>query len=748
MPRIVIKGVVQGVGFRPFVYRLAKRFKLKGYVKNLGDSVEVYIHRESPEFIDALREEKPPLAEIESIEIIQGEEKSYSEFLILESSSEALYGSSLPPDLALCDACLKEIFDSRDRRYLYPFTVCTDCGPRFSIIEALPYDRENTSMKSFRLCEKCLKEYTSPESRRFKAEPIACADCGPSYELYRGRKKVNAEEPVRKAAELLQEGKILAVKGTGGTHLACLATSDETVKELRSRLKREKKPFAVMVRDMKAAKRVAFVGKEEEMLLESMERPIMLLRKRGREISELVAPEIHTLGIMLPYAGVHHLLFNYLSSPALVMTSCNAPGEPMAVENEAVIELGFHDYALLHNRRIVNRIDDSVVRVVRGKRAFIRRSRGYVPRPVLLKTEGIPVLALGAEENVTACLLLGKKAYLTQYIGKTTTPSTLEFLEESVKRMRALSGAEELEAVACDFHPGFQTTLFAKAFAEEIGAELIKIQHHEAHIASVAAEKGLEEGIGIALDGFGYGFNGEAWGGEIFFFSGSDFERVGSIKSFPLIGGDTAVKNPLRIAAGLLLDEMKGEIREVLMDLGMDSFEADIILKQYIKGFNVFRCTSFGRVLDAVSALLGVCRRRSYQGEPAMKLESFALGGEPKLEMPVEVDKEGKIEALNAGKLLKACWDYMNSGENSGDIAASAQRALAEGMAELAARKAEEYGVKNIALSGGVAYNEAIVSFMEEKFSSEGLELYLNEEVARGDNGLSLGQGYLARLRL
>ncbi len=748
MPGVVIKGVVQGVGFRPFVYRLAKRFGLRGYIRNLGDSVEVYVHRESPEFIAALKKEKPPLAEIESIEIIRGEEKEYSEFSILESSSGKASGSSLPPDLAICDTCLKEIFDSRDRRYLYPFTVCTDCGPRFSIIEALPYDRTNTSMKSFKLCRHCLDEYTSPESRRFKAEPTACGECGPSYELYRGSEKSNGN-PIRKAAELLEESRILAIKGVGGTHLACLATSSRAVKEMRRRLGREKKPFAVMVRDIKAARKLVFIGKEEETLLESRERPILLLKKRVSEISELVAPQLHTLGVMLPYAGVHYLLFNYMNSPTLVMSSCNAPGEPMASERKDVLKLGFHDYALLHNRRIVNRIDDSILRVVRGRRAFIRRSRGYVPGAVSLKRSGPDVLSLGAEENVTACFLVGKKAYLTQYIGKTTSPSTLEFLEGSVKRMKALSGAYEIEAIACDLHPGFQTTQLAEALAEEQGLELFKIQHHEAHIAGVAAEKGIEEGIGIALDGFGYGYSGEAWGGEIFFFSGSDFNRAGSMKSFPLIGGDSAVRNPLRITAGLLLGELEEEeVNEALTALGMESFEVEILLKQWNKNFNVFQCSSFARVLDAVSALLGVCRERTYEGEPAMKLESFAHGVRPELDMPVMFEREGKIEVFNSAKLLKACLDYLNSGESREKIAASAQKALATGMAGLAAVKAQDYGVKDIVLSGGVAYNEVVVGEIENVFNQQGLRLSLNENVARGDNGLSLGQSYLARLRI
>lgn len=748
MPRFVIEGVVQGVGFRPFVYRLAKRYGLKGYVKNLGDSVEICINRNKPGFWEGLKAEKPPLAAIATIREVEGEEEDYDAFQILESSSGSSQGSSLPPDLALCQNCERELFNPADRRYLYPFTVCTDCGPRFSIIERLPYDRANTSMAEFELCGLCSKEYTSPESRRFKAEPTACPKCGPLYRLYRGKKEVETDNPVRETAYQLEKGKILAVKGVGGVHLACLATDNGAVGKLRRRVGREHKPLAIMARDLGTARRIALIDREEKKLLAGIRRPILVLKKRGSEISENVSPGLHTIGIMLAYSGLHHILFHHMTEPALIMTSCNPPGEPMAIENNRVLNLGYHDYALLHDRRIVNRVDDSVVRMVRGRRAFIRRSRGYVPPPVELKRGGITVLALGAEENVAPCLLSGGRAYTAQYIGRTSSPENLVFLKSSADRIMELTGVDEIDAIASDLHPEFQTTKLAGEMAEMLGSGSAQIQHHEAHIASVAAEKGLERGIGIALDGFGYGSDGKAWGGEVFYFVEENYQRVGSIGSFPLIGGDAAVKRPLRIAAGLLLEEGKDKGLKAIHELGMSRREAEVVVRQWERNLNVFSCSSMGRTLDAISAMLGVCAGRTYEGEPAMKLESLAAEGEAKLEMPVEMGREEGMEVLQASRIAKACWDYLKAGESKKNIASSAQSALAVGMARIALGKAGEHGVDTVALSGGVAYNEAIVGAIEEFLSARGVELCTNEKVAPGDNGLSLGQGYLARQRM
>lgn len=748
MPSYLVKGVVQGVGFRPFVYRLARRHGLRGYVKNLGDSVEIYVHRESPGFLSALRKERPPLAEVASVESVGVEEKGYQDFQIVESSGQSSQGSSLPPDIALCPKCLEEIFDPSNRRHLYPFTVCTDCGPRYSIVESLPYDRGNTSMAEFQLCEQCHREYTSPESRRFKAEPTACGVCGPAYELYRGEERLEENRPIEKAARLLDEGRIVAIKGVGGVHLACSATSDTAVRILRERMGRREKPLAIMAKDIPTARGMARINEKEGKLLTSIRRPILLLEKRGG-VSELVSPGLHNLGLMLPYTGAHYIMFSYLNTPALVMTSCNPPGEPMAIENERVLQMGYHDYALLHDRRIVNRIDDSVVRVVGGRGVFIRRSRGYVPSPIKLDEGGKTVVALGGEENVTPVLFLGDKAYPAQYVGNTRSPENLDFLESSLNRLMNLTGAGEVEAVISDLHPGFQTTGLAQELAVAMDAEFLQVQHHEAHIASVAAERCMEEGIGIALDGYGYGRRGEAWGGEVFHFSEEGYTRVGSLKDFPLIGGDAAVKRPLRLAAGLLSGRLgEEELRKTLLPLGMSEREFRVISGQLEKGINLPPTTSFGRALDAISALLGLCRERTYEGEPAMKLESFATQGRHKLEIPVEIEGEGSRRVFYADAVLQSCYHYLEEGERKRDIAASAQKALARGMAEMAARKALEEGLESVLLSGGVAYNQAIVKTIEEDLHVKGLKLHTNQKVAPGDNGLGLGQGHLGRRSL
>ncbi len=744
MPGYIVKGKVQGVGFRPFVYRLAKRFKLKGYVRNLGDSVEIFIDRDDEEFLKALISEKPPLAEVEALERVDIGEREFDDFLILESESSKSLGSYIPADLSLCENCIQEIFSPGNRRYLYPFTVCTDCGVRFSIIEKLPYDRANTSMREFKLCPDCYEEYTSLEDRRFKAEPTCCGDCGPHYTLYTPKREIIAEKvgAIQKTAELLDKGKILAIKGVGGFHLACDASQEEAVAELRRRTNRESKPFAIMVRDLKAVKEICILNKKEEELLKSIRRPIVILTAKKK--LNKVAPGLHTLGVMLPYAGVHFILFKFLKTKAIVMTSLNIAGEPMATELSQVLELGFADYILAHNRRIVNRIDDSVVRVTSGKTAFIRRSRGYAPEPVDVHSAGLTALGLGAEENVTPCLLLENRAFLTQYIGKPRSLAGREFLEQGINTILRLCGVEP-QVIACDLNPAFTTTTLGEELAEKYGVELVRVQHHEAHIASVVAEHGINSCIGVALDGYGYGYGGEAWGGEVFSFNEGEFERIASVESFPLVGGDIAVKNPIRIAAALLGDSPE-EFYKAMLILGAEEKEAEISAKQLRANLNVFNCTSFGRVLDAISAVLGVCRKRTYEGEPAMKLEAFAFQGRGTIDMPLEYATEGNREVLLVRPIIRACLEYIKEGRKKQDIAASAQKALARGMAELAVRKAQEGGEKKIALSGGVFYNQAIFEEFERVLKENRLELFTNEKVARGDNGLSLGQAYLARI--
>jgi hydrogenase maturation protein HypF len=748
--RLLIRGVVQGVGFRPFVYRIAKSLSLRGYVRNLGNSVEVLAIGDVEKFLKLLRSRLPPLAEIHSIEELPAGEEEYEDFVVVESSGEGGFGSVIPPDVAMCDSCREEILSPHERRYLYPFTVCTDCGPRFAIIEALPYDRENTTMRDFPMCDACREEYQNPANRRFHAEPIACPRCGPEYELYRGRSRLSVSEPVREAARLLDEGYVVAIMGVAGTHLATKVTEDEPIARLRRASRRPEKPFAVMARDLRTAKRLAHVSGEEERLLLSPQRPIVLLRKRDSLLSQLVAPGLGNVGIMLPYSGVHHLLFHYSKEPAFVMTSANAPGEPMAITPEAVLSLGYQDYSLVHNRRIRNRVDDSVVRVVSGSPCFLRRSRGYVPLPVEVKRElRGTVLALGAEENVAACVLSQGRAFLTQHIGDTKKLPTLEFLEDACRAVMELNRIERLGCIAHDLHPEFSTTRLAEELASRYGCPTMGVQHHHAHAAALLAESGEEELVVIAMDGFGYGEDGRAWGGEVLYCAGSECFREAHLEYVPAPGGDLATRRPLRLLAGMLYPSFRGEeLVELLSSLGMRRREGEVVLRQLERRVNVVETSSMGRALDAVAALLGVCRERTYEGEPAMKLEALAMRGSPRLELPIRVKSTTSGEVLETRCMALRCVEYLGEGEAREDIAASYQAALARGIALLAARAAERRGLEKVGITGGVAYNEAMVSSIREVLSKAGLSPLQHRLVPPGDGGIALGQSYVAAGKL
>jgi hydrogenase maturation protein HypF len=744
-----VKGIVQGVGFRPFVYRAAKDAGVYGFVRNTGNSVEIFLEGEkntAEGFFDKLKREAPPLAEIFSIDIESSDSEDYTDFIILDSIRTGATGSDIPPDVCLCDACAQEIFENGNRRSLYPFTVCTDCGPRFTIIEALPYDRAQTTMKDFVMCAECEKEYFEHSDRRFRAEPTCCPVCGPRYTLYKGGQAIKAEDPIREAAAALDLGKIVAVKGIGGTHLATMTTGDDAILHIRGILGREKKPFAIMARDIDAVRTFAHVNDTEEKLLRLFQRPIVVLEKKGG-LSEYIAPGLHNVGVMLPYSGVHYLLFHYSSQPAFVMTSANLPGEPMTIDDEDILALRA-DYSLIHNRAIKNRCDDSVLKLVDGKPTFLRRSRGYVPRHIEVPWENDKnILALGAELEVTACLLAGKSATLTQYIGNTTKLETLDYLEKAVYNIMELTGVTKLDAIAVDLHPSFNTSRLGKELSEKFGAGLVKCQHHHAHAVSLMAEHRLDKMVCIAVDGVGYGTDGTVWGGEILLCDAVDFERRASLQPHAMPGGDLATKFPIRMVASIL---SKNYSPEDLKDIMRSQFEGlfgeieiDVWIKQIEKRINAPETTSTGRVLDAISALLGVCYERTYEGEPAIKLESFAASGKSDLEIPINIEKTDERYALDTAAILDAVISLKDEHDPM-DIAASAQRALAEGLAQMAARVAKKENIEAIGISGGVAYNNAIVRNIRKKLALEGFELLSHEKLPPGDGCISLGQACIA----
>ncbi len=744
--KIIASGIVQGVGFRPFVYRTALENGLVGFVRNRGDAVvEIVVEGERgsiESFIRTVKGRPPPLAQIYNLTIDYCDtEEGFKDFKIYESlEGKAFHGSIIPPDVSICDECLKELRDPNDPRYDYFFITCTDCGPRYTIIEKLPYDRPNTTMVDYPMCPFCRGEYQKPSKRRFHAQTIACSVCGPKTFLTSNKgETLKVEDPIREAGKLIEEGHIVAVKGNGGFHIATSTLDSRPIAKLRGVKHRAQKPFAIMARNLEAAKTFAEVGKEEAELLISSIRPIVLLKKRGDYyLSDQISPGLHNIGVMLPYTGLHYMLFDSVREPAFVMTSANTPNEPLIIENrEALKRLSSTvDYFLCHNRRIAQRCDDSVVRFIDGNTCIIRRSRGYVPIPIHLKFKATKcILGVGAEENVTACILMGDKSFITQYIGDVERLETLNYLKEAINHLASLMKTS-FEVIACDYHPNFSTTRMALDWAKKLSCETMPIQHHHAHLASLLGDNGFEEMVGIVCDGFGHGSDGKAWGGEVLWWDGESFQRLGHLQEQPMVGGDRATLYPLRMAAGILQGEKEFEDwlynRAKYFPHGKE--EVEVILNQLKKG-SLLYTTSCGRVLDAVSSLLGVCYERTYEGEPAIKLEACALQGKDRLKLKPVIDGN----TIDTTFLLSEIFE--NLGKCSiEDLAFTAQKYLAEGLSSLAIEKAEELGIKNIGFTGGVAYNRQITQTIGDAARRNGFTFLTHNQVPAGDGGISFGQ--------
>jgi len=744
---IKVSGIVQGVGFRPFIYRTAVRNRLVGYVRNRGDAhVEIVVEgrkRNIQYFLRDLKEKKPPLARIHSILTKYLEEKNgFDEFTILISSSKVeLSGSVIPPDVSICNQCLDELRDSKNERHDYFFITCTDCGPRYTIIQNLPYDRQNTTMKEFPMCPFCQKEFTDPANRRFHAQTVACDKCGPrAYLTTNSGQQVNSEDPIREAGKLLEEGYILAVKGYGGFHVATATTSDEPIIRLRAVKHRAQKPFAIMARDLETVGSFAQVSQKEAELLTSHIKPIVLLRKSEEYyLSDLIAPGLHNIGVMLPYTGLHLMLFDNVREPAFVMTSANPPNEPIVTENmESISKLGnVVDYFLFHNRFIAQRCDDSVVRVHGESTSLIRRSRGYAPEPIQLKWSAKNcVLGVGAELNATSCVLLKDKAFISQHIGDVENLETLQFLKNATKHVLRLTNSEPV-AIACDLHPKFTTTILAQDLGSELRLPVVSVQHHHAHAFALMAEQGINEMIAIVCDGYGYGSDGTAWGGEILHCSRKGgFQRLGHCEKQPLVGGDLATRYPLRMAAGILsnLADIEKWLLSQSTHLPHGKKEVEIILQQ-LKKRPLPTTTSCGRVLDAVSAVLGICYERTYEGEPAMKLEAAAIKGRDLLKLEPII----KDNILNTTPLVHEIFIQRNT-HAVANLAFSAQSYLAKGLAQLAVEEAKRLDVDAVGFSGGVAYNEHITQTIRNVVKENRLRFVVHELVPPGDGGVSFGQ--------
>lgn len=740
--KILTQGIVQGVGFRPYVYRLANDLNLKGYVRNLGNVVEIIVEGDNCNlFIERLPNELPPIAKIDSLDIQDIEKNDYEWFKIIESNDTYSGISVIPPDIAICDNCLEEIRNPKDRHYKYPFNACTDCGPRFTVINGVPYDRIRTSMEEFPLCENCLVEYNDPLNRRYHGEAICCNDCGPQMVIYKGNKLLNTNNPIKKSAEILKEGNILAIKGIGGTHLVVDAYNNEAINELRKRLNRPNQAFAVMSSDLKAVKKYAQLSNKEITTITSNKKPIVILKKnKNYPFPENLSPGLHNIGVMLPYSPMHYLLFDEGNIDTYVMTSANIPGEPMMIKNNEIIS-GVSDYSLVHNREILNRCDDSVIRFRNNELSFIRRSRGYTPEPYKIssKSNDLNVLALGPELDVTFSIAKDNMVYPSQHIGNTNKPKTLEFLKSSIANLEKITKIDEFDIIACDMHPHFFTTKLAYEFADKYNAEVFPVQHHHAHSIALANDNNIDELIVIAADGVGYGSDKTSWGGEILYTNIESFDRLGHLQRQLMPGGDVATKYPARMLASILNDE--DLIKNYNSYFKYGEMEIKNIFKQMESGINVGVTTSTGRVLDAMAVALDICHERSYEGECSMKLESAAYYSTKNIEIPYEIENN----QLNTTNILKKVVNLYQKGERVSDIAKAGQIAISNGLSELAIKYADKKKVNSIGATGGVFYNENITNTVKNYIEKNGYRFIQHRNTCAGDGSVSLGQAIVAK---
>ncbi|HUL39854.1 MAG TPA: carbamoyltransferase HypF, partial [Methanomassiliicoccales archaeon] len=685
------------------------------------------VDRDAKEFVRKLKDQLPPLASIESIEMTEGlTTLALGKGFRIIPSEKGVRGVGIPNDAAMCDNCRREIFDADDRRYLYPFTNCTDCGARFSIIDDLPYDRDKTSMRAFPICQECREEYEDPSNRRFHHQTISCPRCGPSFYLTDKQGKRMEGSPIPTFAMLLEDGAIGVCKGWGGMHICCTL---DTLPRLRLWYRRKEKPFAVMVRDMDAVLRYSRPDDFEKEHLLSSHRPIVLVPKIESEVTELVSPGLGNIGLFFPYTEMQNLLFSYLEEDALVMTSANVPGEPMVLRDEDALTLGADCY-LMHDREIVNRCDDSVLRTFGRSTYFIRKSRGHIPSSIDMGLKG-EVVGVGAQEHISGAVAHDGRAHLTQYIGDGSSYGVIEFLESALDYQMRLLGMEDVQAVAVDLHPGYSTRRSGKRLAERSRAELIEVQHHHAHAAALLVDAGLEEAVVLTLDGTGYGADGVAWGGEVLHSDLGSYKRIGHLQEFPLLGGEKAVHDVRRL--DFALAEMGG-----LRTEHFDDREADVLRKL---ASSSPRTTAMGRLLDAISCHLGVCDYRTYDGEPAMKLELLLERGRDSVDVPVL--RQGNV--VQVAEMFKAMSEANGSGQ---DKALSLVRAVMRGLVDIAIEEAESRGVLNIGISGGVSYNHAISSMAKELVEARGLRFVCHDRLPNGDGCIAVGQCAIALKRM
>ncbi|MHA2009938.1 MAG: carbamoyltransferase HypF [Promethearchaeota archaeon] len=780
---INITGIVQGVGFRPFLFNLARSLNLKGYILNRGNAgVRLILQGSSQNlkvFLDNTTNKKPEISYIENIDINYLEQIEDFKTLEIRKSEEGRGISlTLPPDIAICNDCLKDMQDPHmEKYYRYPFIACAECGPRFTTVSNLPYDRERTTMMEFPFCthakpESCLKEYSDFNNRRFHAQTFACSVCGPHYKLYNKQKEIiqrgSIEHILMETTKRINSGEIVAVKGIGGTHLVGLA-SEEVITKLRNRKgKRKYKPFALMVPNLKIVENYLNISMKEQEILQSFRRPIVLLDrldlKKKSIISYQIAPGLSNVGVMLPYSGIHYLLFDYIGEKPLIYTSGNRSYIPMAVENTEIFKQlqDLADVFLLHDRPIYQRTDDSVLRIHDKSVKLIRRSRGYVPEylPLPFNVDLPAAIATGPLLATTGAILRRNRIFPTQHIGNVSHLETYDFLKKALSHMKNLLQIKdsEIKFVACDAHPRFITTKLAQELSTLNKCNIYKIQHHYAHILGLMAENNIKTSdkiIGIAADGVGFGNDGNIWGGEIILCSYDNFKRLGHLEYQPMIGGDRCTKYPARMAASIILNKLNLEESsdvfrkiKIIEDLEYNDTELQTIIYQFKQANNQFPSqnipltSSAGRIFDTVSYLLGASKIKTYRGEPAMRLEGMAMKGNPNnVNLNIGFTREEGNYIIKTSDLIIDLISLLEEGKtNHEDIAAKFQIEFAKIFSDVAIKLAYEHSIEKIGLTGGIAYNLSFSKTIKENILRSGLEFLEHNTIPPGDAGISIGQ--------
>ncbi|WP_459890882.1 carbamoyltransferase HypF [Desulfothermus okinawensis] len=756
---IRVKGKVQGVGFRPFVYKIAKKNNLCGYVLNDSQGVQILIqgsHKDIQSFEKELYENPPEISQITEIKKqIVPYSPHITSFEIKKSKDSSSHDVLISPDIAICDLCTKELFDPDDRRHLYPFINCTNCGPRFTITKKIPYDRKNTSMACFEMCDSCMTEYNDPLNRRFHAQPNCCSKCGPRVYLLNKKGEAIAQgvNSIEYAAKEIIEGNIVALKGLGGFHICCMADDRDTILKLRKLKNRPNKPFALMASSLEDVKKIVHVEDEHIAMLTGNIKPIVVIREKSGILPREIAPDTRDIGIMLPYTPMHQVLFYFLKKslpknrlPILIMTSGNLSSHPIAIGNrEAISSLkDYVDYFLIHNRDILIRCDDSVVTILNKKRLlFYRRGRGYVPSPIFLRQKYPQCLGVGAELKNTICIIKEDKAFVSQYIGDLKNLETYNFFIDTITHFKEILRIEP-EAIGCDLHPDYMSTRYAK---EQTGKTLFQIQHHHAHILSVMAENKISEDvIGISLDGTGLGDDNTIWGGEILIvYKDLTYNRIGHLYPIKLPGMESAIKDIWKIAVSLLYSAGIMDIDKYLPKIPVKKKET--VLTMLEKNINCIDTTSCGRLFDGISAILGIKTKITYEGEGAIALENIQAN-HIDLWYPTEVIKKSNKYILDTVSLINKISKDIDKGIHKSIISKKFHLWLCNALAKISKKISKETGIKIIALSGGVFQNKTISIYLEQLLKKNGLIPRFNRELSPNDENISLGQAFFVSQKL